>query len=155
MSEQSEIPQKETLPAVPKNRILIFGSGGSGIFEMQKDFKEYLIKRGIPDPHIQTAKHMENIEPAIFNTFDIPESEEERKKNLPKGIIVLPTIKQNIDGLDFPVDTYSAKLGNGQTISGYIKSICDKYQVPVIFLRKDYSREKTEKEINRLLKLNK
>jgi hypothetical protein len=146
---------KETLPEVPKNRILIFGSTQSGIFEMQKDFKEYLKERGILDPHVETARYIDSIKPAIFGTHAIPESEEEKRKNLPKGVIVLPTMRQETEAGNMTIDTYNATSLYGQTVYDYIKTICGEYNVPVIFLGEDYSREKMEKEINKLLKFKK
>lgn len=95
-SELTPIPAKRELLAQTENRVLVLGSRLSGAFTLADSFQEYLRQRGIAEPRVAVLRDAGLIELAILGR----ESIEEGRKHpcLPKGVILLPTMRQYFKG---------------------------------------------------------
>lgn len=150
--KKEQVIVNENLPIPKRPRVVIFGARASGSYDLAEDLKAYLVTHGIENPFVDPAKYVESIEHVMFGVKtdqELTSDEDERKKGLPKGVIVLPYMRQITPGSDMTIPTgtsdegfiSSRNHGNPYTPYEYIKSICDKYGVPIIPIAEEYTRE--------------
>ena len=117
------------------NRVLILGSRMSGAYEIGETFQKYLKFRSIPQIRVEVLRDVNGIEEAILEG-----------SNLPKGIILLPEVRQySLGGMGTTLRTYEDGVNN------CIESLCEKYNIPLHEIREYKSPKQIEEGLKNLL----
>lgn len=152
---QAENP--ETLLSVQPNRIVVFGSRISGANILSTGLSKYLKEKGIQNPKVHYVRNITNIQPGFFDYWPQDENNDYYPDNwtndeftdnptLPRGVILLPEMRQYHEMTGMFVPSYAVWLD--------IKKLCDKYEVPLVIIDKDFTPEQIETEIIKLLPYN-
>lgn len=141
---------RETVPV--KSRFVIFGSRISGAYGAADAFEKYLATHGFEDTQVDTVRNAAFIDDVFYNTpqedasrevptskpasilrrlghallrREVASAQDGVGKDLPLGVVVFPEMRQ-----------YTPS-GSGMFIPSpreYIRDLCDKNRVPVIFM---------------------
>ncbi len=110
------------LPATSVNTVLVFGSRGTGVYDLAHNFQEYLEVKGLPSPCVYAVSDAELIKKAFLNVG------ESGNINPPRGVILLPEMRQ-----------HDPRTGSGITLNTYdcgidmfVGRLCSEYGVPLV-----------------------
>ena len=136
--------KKEAFPHLTsQNRVLILGSQIGGAYKIADAFQTYLENKGVESPVVQVLRDAGIIEQAVLY-----EKEEDKNKNKispPKGIILLPEMRQYHEGMGMSLNTY--KCG----ISDYVEDLCEKYNIPLVKIMEYKSPQQIEEGLTTIL----
>lgn len=118
---------EETLPAKIENRVLILGARISGAHELAAAFRSYLEEKGIPEPNVQYLRDAAKIEEAFLGRETLDEGR--KSPNPPKGVILLPYMRQYDNGKGMFLSTYECGISN------YVEELCAEQGIPLIKIR--------------------
>jgi hypothetical protein len=146
-SERKEITvlaSGERLPATTgANTVLIFGSRVSRAYELAAKFQAYLEEKNLPNPDVYAIGDAGLIEKTFLSLDELG------KLNLPKGVILLPEMRQNdpFTGNGMSLDTYHCGIDK------FVESLCNKYGVPLIKIKPDEPAERIIESLEGIYKL--
>lgn len=123
---------KEELIGV-SNRVLIIGANSAGAYTLKEEFLQFLKKKGIQNPIVQTVGGPESLERAFFTG------------GVPRGVILLPLFR------------WHDERGMGNTSSSYetgfnktVENLCLTNGVHLVQIVKDLSEKDISVEIKQL-----
>ncbi|RJQ26531.1 hypothetical protein C4577_03435 [Candidatus Parcubacteria bacterium] len=144
--------QKETLPALKPNRVVIYGSRLSGGPLLAKELQDYLEQAGVENPEAIIIRDVDLIARAFYNVPPNADFDPKNppKNNLPKGVIILPEMRQYHNGWGMTVSMDATNL-SGKTLKEYITELCDNNGVPNITVEPSTPNDKLPEMIKSLL----
>lgn len=125
------------------NRVLVLGSSCSGAYQLGSDLQAYLKERGIPNPDVKVLRDAGLIEIALLGREDVFQGR--AAPLLPKGVILLPEMRQYYEGMGMSLDTYRCGIDRR------VEELCAKYNVPLIMIRTFSSPDQISAGIRQLL----
>ncbi len=134
-------PECELQPTT--NRVLVLGSRCSGAYQLRADLQTYLKERNIPNPDVQVLRDVGLIEVALLGREDVFQGR--AAPLLPKGVILLPEMRQYYEGTGMSLDTYRCGIDRR------VEELCAKYNVPLIMIRTFSSPDQISAGIRQLL----
>jgi len=119
--------------------------------DLADGLEQYMREQGINSVNVDVWRNVAKIDLAFFGISDLKELTNMTKINLPKGVILLPEMRQyDPSNKGMSIDTYETG------VDVEVKKLCDGYDVPLIMLRKVPTAEELIEGMRRLpQKINK
>jgi len=140
---------KEITASSP-DRILVMGSRLSGSFNLADGLEQRMKEMGIENVNVDVLRDAGKIDLAFFDVNSPKELSDQEKLNLPKGIILLPEMRQE-DPFSLSKMTIDT---NSSGVEEYVKRLCDECNIPLLILRKIPSVEELSEGVRELLPKN-
>lgn len=134
--------QIDSLGLARSNRIVVFGSRGSGAGDLVVALREFLSEKGIHNPAVSFSRNIDRISEVFYGSKNPGDIE-----TIPKGVVTFPTMRLYDlgGGLDVPTYGYAPGDRTGAPIE-QIQALCDKHGVPLVMIvQSDSPRELREK----------
>lgn len=149
-AEPGEIEQDKLV-----NRVIVFGSYLSGAFDLQAALQEYLERSGIKNPLVQVVRDVALIRAAILDIEghhqgNRPSHSRESKPTLPRGVIILPEMRQDHGGMGMTIPTFDVVGDSEYSPFNLIAMICDENSVPYIALASNFTKSDFDQKIESL-----
>jgi hypothetical protein len=122
------------------------GSRISGAVEFGEGFQRYLEQKNVPQPEVQILRDAGKIQTAFLGRDSIEQGIE--NPDPPRGVILLPEMRQYGPGFDMFLDTY------GCGIDRYVEELCKEYGIPLIEIRHYKSPQQISQGVQHILELN-
>src|SRR3989344_5246078 len=113
---------------IDHNRIVVYGSNRSGAGVMAEEFQQFLTEVGIKDSSVVLERDVARMQDSFYG-ITAPND----PRRIPRGVIVFPEMRQySINGMGMNIGTYTAKGYQDKTPFDYIRSLCEKHDVPIV-----------------------
>lgn len=142
--KKSSVEQSgELRPTNVVNKVLILGSRISGAYELGSGFQAYLEAKEVPSPVVEVLRDAGLIEAALLGREELAQGRVDPL--LPRGVILLPQMRQYYGGMGMTLDTYTSGVAER------VRQLCLKYNVPLVEIRQYISPEQITAGIKQLL----
>lgn len=142
-NETSIVPEKPW----KADRVVVYGSNTSGVQTITIVLETYLERMG-KNYTVEAVRDAGLINQAFYNIDEERNIKSpQNQRTVPKGVVVLPEMRQYYDGKGMFLGTYTTSDGQGGTIFTLIRGLCKQNNVPLVNFRRTPRIKTLEKKL--------